>query len=1052
MLKFKTRFCSGIIILLTICLLILPCSLLNPKAKDEKGLVMTEEKDFFFPNTSNQDLGSFQLGFDNWTWGGTDNDRGWSVWGDGTYIYTTGCTESFGALNYDLLLVKWDPAGNIVWNKTWGGMGYDYGYSVWGDGTYIYTAGKTDNGSNTDLLLVQWATNGTVLWNRTWGGTGGDIGHSVWGDGTYIYTAGYTRNFGASTGDLLLVQWATNGTVLWNRTWGGTEWDYGWSIWGDGTYIYTAGFTESFDALNYDLLLVQWDTDGNLVWNRTWGGTGDDWCYSVWGDGTYIYTTGYTESPGYNDDVVLVRWNATGSVEWSRTWGGSSTDYGCSVWGDGTYLYTTGFTSSFGALIGDLLLVKWDATGNIIWNRTWGGDGYDFGCSVWGDGTFIYTVGYNRDLITLEEDLALVRWNENLFRTMGETGNDVGNSVWSDGTFIYTTGRTNSFGALNYDLLLVKWDATGNMIWYRTWGGTGMDYGNSVWGDGTYLYTTGFTRDLNTSDDDLMLIKWDATGNMVWNKTWGGTGGDIGYSVWGDGTYLYTSGSTRSFGALWIDLLLLQWDTDGNVVWNRTWGGAGYEYGLSVWGDGTYIYTTGSTSSFGAITEDLLLVQWDAGGNILWNRTWGGFGYDVGYSVWGDGTYIYTTGYINRFGASSYDLLLMQWDPAGNIVWNQTWGGTGGDEGLSVWGDGTYIYTTGLTSSFGALSNDLLLMQWDPTGNIILNQTWGGFGYDVGYSVWGDGTYIYTTGSTDSFDALNYDLLLVQWDFVPIASLEVNITNIIANEFVQFSFTGQEGSPSASYQWNFGDETPNSTLRDPIHQYTSAGNFTVTLTVSDVDGDTDSIAIVDYIDVIPDLPANANWNASLRTILVGDEVDFTFTGNEGNTPTNFQWNFGDGTGIFSDRDITHAYITAGNFTVFLAVSDIDGDFDNVTRVNFITVLTPSGDFDGDGLTNEQEIDIYGTNATNRDTDGDEWDDKVEIDAGTDPLDPLDHPSKPGPSPSFWEILLQEGILIPIIGAIVSAFTGIIVKKQWAKRKKKKADTSKKEKKPKKDQQ
>ncbi|MHA1372270.1 MAG: hypothetical protein ACTSRA_21435, partial [Promethearchaeota archaeon] len=103
--------------------------------------------------------------------------------------------------------------------------------------------------------------------------------------------------------------------------------------------------------------------------------------------------------------------------------------------------------------------------------------------------------------------------------------------------------------------------------WNRTWGGSDSDYGESVWGDGSYLYTCGYTYSFGAGDNDLLLVKWDTNGNQVWSRTWGGSSNDVGGSVWGDGSYLYTCGRTESFGAGSWDLLLVKWDTNGNQVW-----------------------------------------------------------------------------------------------------------------------------------------------------------------------------------------------------------------------------------------------------------------------------------------------------------------------------------------------------------------------------------------------------------------------------------------------------------------------------------------------------
>ncbi|MHA1474711.1 MAG: hypothetical protein ACTSQ5_05945 [Promethearchaeota archaeon] len=355
-----------------------------------------------------------------------------------------------------------------------------------------------------------------------------------------------------------------------------------------------------------------------------------------------------TESTNENDLVNKKISPASSQTIWNQTWDGPSDEYAESVWGDGTYLYTTGGTDSFGAGGFDLFIIKWDTDGNQIWNKTWGGGGFDTGKSIWGDGTYLYT-----------------------------------------------TGITVNFGAGNDDLLLIKWDTDGNEIWYKTWGNVLEDTGHSVWGDGTNLYTTGYTYDIGTEKPDLLLIKWDTDGNLIWYKTWGGTESDSGRSVWGDGTYLYTTGGTYSFGEGEFDLVIIKWDADGNLIWYKTWGGTEYDSGMSVWGDGTYLYTTGYTDNFGAGHSDLLLIKWDTDGNLIWYKTWGEVNSDYGDFVWGDGTYLYTTGYTDNFGAGQADLLIVKWDTDGNQIWYQTYGGPNYDRGYSIWGDDTYIYAFG---------------------------------------------------------------------------------------------------------------------------------------------------------------------------------------------------------------------------------------------------------------------------------------------------------------------------------------------------------------------
>jgi hypothetical protein len=331
------------------------------------------------------------------TWDGPSYERAYSIWGDGSYLYTTGHSGSWEDDSSDLLLIKWDIDGNQIWNKTWGGLGNDCGYSVWGDGTYLYTTGYTTTSKSNDLLLIKWDIVGNQIWNKTWGGIENDAGHSIWGDGMYIYVTGTITNFETYYYDLFLIKWDIDGNQIWDKTWGGIEDDQGYSIWGDGNYLYTSGRTNSFGNGEWDLLIIKWDIDGNQIWNKTWGNIGDDISYSIWGDGIFLYTSGSTKGPSIYDVLFLIKWDTDGNQIWIRTWDNKSSSCGLFVWGDGFYIYTAGHASNED----DLLLVKWDTDGNQIWNQTCAHFGNNRGASIWGDGTYLYVVGESYSISSL---------------------------------------------------------------------------------------------------------------------------------------------------------------------------------------------------------------------------------------------------------------------------------------------------------------------------------------------------------------------------------------------------------------------------------------------------------------------------------------------------------------------------------------------------------------------------------------------------------------------------------------------------------------------------
>jgi predicted secreted protein len=154
--------------------------------------------------------------------------------------------------------------------------------------------------------------------------------------------------------------------------------------------------------------------------------------------------------------------------------------------------------------------------------------------------------------------------------------------------------------------------------------------------------------------------------------------------------------------------------TEPQVEWEKTFGGSGDDVGLSVQQtrDGGYIIV-GDTTSYGAGGKDVYLIKVDANGNMQWSRTFGGSGDDVGLSVQQtrDGGYI-IVGFAESFGAGGKDVYLIKVDANGNMQWSRTFGGSGDDVGLSVQQtrDGGYIIV-GDTTSYGAGREDVYLIK-----------------------------------------------------------------------------------------------------------------------------------------------------------------------------------------------------------------------------------------------------------------------------------------------------------------------------------------------------
>ncbi len=161
-------------------------------------------------------------------------------------------------------------------------------------------------------------TSDMITWQKTYGGSGEDVAYSIQrtSDGGYI-VAGYTTSFDAGGRDVYILKLDSNGNKVWERTYGGSDWDEAYSIQrtSDGGYI-VAGYTTSFDAGGRDVYILKLDSNGNKVWERTYGGSNWDGAYSIQqtSDGGYIVAGGTGSVFDFNMDVYILKLDRNGNL------------------------------------------------------------------------------------------------------------------------------------------------------------------------------------------------------------------------------------------------------------------------------------------------------------------------------------------------------------------------------------------------------------------------------------------------------------------------------------------------------------------------------------------------------------------------------------------------------------------------------------------------------------------------------------------------------------------------------------------------------------------
>ena len=475
----------------------------------------------------------------NWAWaksaGGTWDDRGNSIATDASgNVFMTGSfsspTITFGTTtltnngNNDIFIVKYDANGNALWAKSAGGADNEWGYSVATDAagnTYItgafasstITFGATTltNSSsvgNSDIFIVKYDANGNALWAKSAGGTWDDVGNSIATDaaGNAYITGGFSSP------------------------------------------AITFGTTTLTNSGDYDIFIAKYDTNGNVIWAKSAGGTDADGGIGIVTDVagnayitgefasstiTFGATTLTNSSSVGNSDIFIVKYDANGNALWAKSAGGADYEWGCSVATDaaGNAYITGAFYSStitFGTTsltnygIGNIFIAKYDSNGNVLWAKSVGGPVDDWGNSIATDAS------------------------GNVFMTGSFSSPTI--------TFGATT-LTNSSSVSNYDIFIVKYDANGNVIWAKSAGGWYSAGSNSIATDaagnayitGTFTspaITFGATTLTNNGNENIFIAKVEPFAIILAQTNvlcYGGITGSITVNVYGaNGTCQYS--------------------------------------------------------------------------------------------------------------------------------------------------------------------------------------------------------------------------------------------------------------------------------------------------------------------------------------------------------------------------------------------------------------------------------------------------------------------------------------------------------------------------------
>ncbi|PSR55161.1 hypothetical protein AHMF7605_17430 [Adhaeribacter arboris] len=541
-------------------------------------------------------------------------------------------------------LVKLQADGTIVWDKAFN-VGEVSSVQPTSDGGYVLGAGGDRTSSNNDYWIIKLKANGIKEWDKIIGGDGDDVLASVQqtNDGGYILGGTSTSSISGdrtkASGRPWIVKLHADGTKVWDET----------IISGalislqqvsDGGYLFS-GISAGKGSFDYWIIKLTEEQPYIAQWDTRYGGTGKDNFTSVikTSDGGYL-SGGYTNSgvsgdksqnSQGNNDYWIVKSDKNGKKVWEKSYGGTQEDYLNRViqTADGGYLLggssrsgKSGDKTEAGQGERDYWVVKIDKQGTKQWDKTFGGSGND-------------------------ELKKVVQLTSGEYVVGGTSNSPV-------------SGDKSQASQGNHDYWLVKISADGNKVWDKRYGGrldetlgsfTETRDGGFFLGGSSASGSSGDKSQASQGKSDFWAVKTDKDGNLLWEKSYGGSDQDEAYSVGrSQGDNLFIAGtsssgkegdkSQKSKGEK--DYWLIRLDEKGTKLWDKTFGGnQDDELRASTYTEeGNYILAgTSSSSNSGDKTQanqgasDYWVVEVAPGGEKIADQRFGGNGSEELHAV-----------------------------------------------------------------------------------------------------------------------------------------------------------------------------------------------------------------------------------------------------------------------------------------------------------------------------------------------------------------------------------------------------------------------------------
>jgi hypothetical protein len=690
----------------------------------------------------------------------------------------------------DAWMLELDARGKVSKSILWGGYNQDlftHGANT-KDGGFVVVGStssndgeapfRSDQRSDSDILLRKFNSKGTIEWEKTYGGSFDDLGLYVLAlnDGGFLLGADSYSTDGLGSHpnpqwahhgcpgghrDFLVVRLDSRGSVLWHRSFGGTNHEYLSQMveTSDGAFA-AVGRTESSDGNvtgfrgEYDGWVVKFSPSGELLWERVVGGEMWDWGSNIAAspNGGVLFS-GYSfswdgdgEGNRGDYDYQLVRFDGQGRRLWSRMYGGPKDDFaqGMVALPDGTYLVTGGSVAAgndVSEIRGsfDLWVIRVNDKGQLLWSQTFGGSAYDISSP---GGSDYYMAGPGTALsLTADGGVAMAGASRSSDGDLG--GNQGGYDAWLMRFYpqIWKDGSSGKRGQINP---LQPKDPSREpslrsapaVKWARSFGGSKkdapLDSPQALINDGAGGFT--FVGTSESSDHglrhrgagDVWIVNTDGQGKMNWQRTYGGSKRETGAALTKvEGGYVFVATSESKDGMVGAnkggaDLWVVKIDEKGKILWKRVLGGSAEEVASTIVStrDGGVLVGGSSFSKDQDVTDhicgfDYWVVKFSANGERQWSKSIGGSSNDYLIQAIED-----KEGGFALIGRSEskdkaaegnhgmYDYLFVRLDAQGKEVFQRTYGALDWEWGNSValTSDGGFILN-GYTYTFDDFEN-----------------------------------------------------------------------------------------------------------------------------------------------------------------------------------------------------------------------------------------------------------------------------------------------------------------------------------------------------------